>query len=330
MTTLTSPHDLLAAIPFLIGYHPENSIVIVSIKDDSVGMAMRIDYPERFPEDSYSLLTSHLTREEADSALVVAYLPEGRSDGEIILKAIEISLSHVGIPMAESILVTQGRYRSIICSDIQCCPVEGREIPPINSSRIAAEAVAAGRPMPFINSDALTHSISPLALSYEASWITEVDSFSIDPESENLNSLQQDGASAVIDLAHQFALDDGYQSRELIARVLGRLSDVQVRDFALGSHSQESEEHYYQMWKYLLRIAPKNFIAPVGALCAAIAYERGEGALAHCALDRATEDDPTYSIAKLLRRVFDAGWPPEALDAMRQELHPKVCAAIFG
>jgi len=43
MTTLTSPHDLLAAIPFLIGYHPIDSLVLVSIKDDNVGMAMRVD-----------------------------------------------------------------------------------------------------------------------------------------------------------------------------------------------------------------------------------------------------------------------------------------------
>ena len=60
MTTLTSPHDLLAAIPFLIGYHPEDSLVVVSIKDNAVGMAMRIDYPTDLPEGAYDLLASHL------------------------------------------------------------------------------------------------------------------------------------------------------------------------------------------------------------------------------------------------------------------------------
>jgi hypothetical protein len=45
MSTLTSPHDLLAAIPFLIGYHPSDSLVLVSLKADSVGMAMRVDLP---------------------------------------------------------------------------------------------------------------------------------------------------------------------------------------------------------------------------------------------------------------------------------------------
>ena len=46
MTTLTSPHDLLAAVPFLIGYHPKNSLVVIALRDEAVGMAMRIDFPE--------------------------------------------------------------------------------------------------------------------------------------------------------------------------------------------------------------------------------------------------------------------------------------------
>jgi hypothetical protein len=61
-----------------------------------------------------------------------------------------------------------------------------------------------------------------------------------------------------------------------------------------------------------------------------MAYERGEGALAHKALDRAFADDDQYSLALLLRRVFTAGWPPESFTAMRAQLHPKVVAGIFG
>jgi hypothetical protein len=61
-----------------------------------------------------------------------------------------------------------------------------------------------------------------------------------------------------------------------------------------------------------------------------MAYERGEGALAHKGLDRGLGDDDQYSLAHLLRRVFTAGWPPQSFSAMRIELHPKVVAAIFG
>ncbi len=44
MTTLTSPHDLLAAVPFLVGYHPTNSLVVIALNGETIGMAMRIDY----------------------------------------------------------------------------------------------------------------------------------------------------------------------------------------------------------------------------------------------------------------------------------------------
>jgi len=68
----------------------------------------------------------------------------------------------------------------------------------------------------------------------------------------------------------------------------------------------------------------------VAALFSAISYERGDGALAARALERAFNDDSNYPLAKLLRRVYTAGWPPESFANMRLELHPKICAALFS
>ena len=106
MTTLTSPHDLLAAIPFLIGYHPEDSLVVVSIKDNAVGMAMRIDYPVDIPEGAYDLLASHLQRDLATGALLVAYVPSDRSDGEVVLSDASAALTRIGISTDESLLIS--------------------------------------------------------------------------------------------------------------------------------------------------------------------------------------------------------------------------------
>ena len=84
------------------------------------------------------------------------------------------------------------------------------------------------------------------------------------------------------------------------------------------------------MWSQLLRLAPKGFIAPIACIYASLAYEREEKSVAMEALDKALDDDPTYVLAPLLRRVFRAGWPPLTFAAMREELHPKVCKVIFG
>jgi len=329
MTTLTSPHDLLAAIPFLIGYHPENSLVLVALKDDSVGMAMRVDMPTDIAPESYDLLASHFQREAADAALIVAYV-DSQSDPEAVLINTSAALLRAGISIKESLIVSDGRYRSMLCHDSECCPPLGSPIPDIDSSRIAAEHVIAGHPMPFANVSGLVQSIAALPSAMEESWQSEVRAFWIESDSESLLDLQRDGATAVIDLAGEYAQGRGAEDRELVARVIGRISDIQVRDYALGSHNDETADAYWQMWRELLLIAPRGFVAPIASIFAALAYERGEGALAHKALDRALADDERYSLALLLRRVFTAGWPPQSFSAMRAQLHPKVVAAIFG
>ena len=330
MTTLTSPHDLIAAVPFLIGYHPVDSLVVVSVKDNCIGMAMRVDYPIDLPTAAYDLLASHLEREGSTGALLVAYVPSGRSDGEVVLGDLSAALQRIDLKVDESLLIQDGRYRSTICSDVQCCPVNGREVPAIDSSRIAMEHVVAGRAMPYANLEALTESISALVIAGDEKWISRVDKFKVPEKSDDLTKLQRDGATAVIDLAGEFALGRGGEDLELVARVIGRLSDIQVRDFALGTHTDEDIDNFFLMWRHLMRMAPAGYVAPIASLFAALAYESGDGALAHRALDRALADSNGYSLALLLRRVFTAGWPPESFAAMRRELHPKVCTGIFG
>ena len=330
MTTLTSPHDLIAAIPFLIGYHPVDSLVVVSIKENCIGMAMRVDYPIDLPTAAYDLLASHLQHEGSTGALLVAYVPSGRSDGEAVLSDLAAALDRIDLKVEESLLIQDGRYRSTMCLDMQCCPPNGRDVPAIDSSRIAMEHVVAGRAMPFANLEALTESISALVIADDEKWLARVTKFAVPEKSEDLTKLQRDGATAVIDLAGEFALGRGGDDLELIARVIGRLSDIQVRDFALGTHTEEDIDNFFLMWRHLMRMAPAGYVAPIASLFAALAYESGDGALAHRALDRALADINGYSLALLLRRVFTAGWPPESFAAMRRELHPKVCAGIFG
>ena len=330
MTTLTSPHDLLAAIPFLIGYHPQNSLVMVSLKEDAVGMAMRVDLPSEIASEGYDLLASHFVREGAEAAFIVAYADSSSADPESILINTSAALVRAGIDIKESLIVRNNRFRSMLCNDSTCCPPDGNEVPELDSTRIAAEHVIAGHPMPFESVDGLVQSIAAVPSSFETGWQDEVQEFWVSSDSEEINDLQRDGATAIIDLAGEYRELRGAEDRELVARVIGRMSDIQVRDFALGSHSDETADFYWTMWRDLLRIAPRGFVAPVACLFAAMAYERGEGALAHKALDRALHDDDQYSLALLLRRVFTAGWPPHSFSAMRAQLHPKVVAGIFG
>ena len=330
MTTVKTPHDLLAAVPFLIGYHPTDSLVLISVKSDSLEMAMRIDFPNNPPEGSYQLLASHLKRDNSEGALIVAYEPANSLAGPEVLHNVADAVASLDIPIRELMLVRNNHWRSLLCSDDKCCPPEGNQIEEFVNSRIAAEQVASGKVLPFSDSEGLTHSISATILAKDLNWNAQVVGFRVDPDANNLNELQRDGAESILLLADFYSQTGFCKDYDLMARVLGRLSDIQVRDFALGCHTDQTINSYWAMWRDLMRIAPPKFVAPVASVFASIAYENGEGALAHRALDRAIEDDPEYSLARLLRRVFSSGWPPSGFAQLRSELHPRVTATIFG
>jgi hypothetical protein len=152
----------------------------------------------------------------------------------------------------------------------------------------------------------------------------------INYEDDDVLKQQRLGAIAVNQLVANFALAKQEDDLELIALVLVRLKDLQVRDYAMGLVSAENIDQQFNLWYWLMSTAPKGYIAPVACIFAACAYESGESDMAHKALDNAFADQISYPLAVLLRRVFFSGWPAQSFAAMRSELHPKICASLFG
>ena len=327
-TELTSPHDLLAAVPFMVGYHPKDSLVAMALREHKVVMAMRVDFPDDSAMEVISqTVASHLLREAATEAIVVGYLPISNFDSDPLAIAREVIAGH-GISIKECIEVRDGRFRSTLCPDRTCCPPEGTPVPPLSDSRVTVEQVAAGNPLPYLDLDEMKRSIAALPVDKELNKAIKKIA-EIDYDSGEVIIFQRAGADAINELATEFKRDGLSENRALVALVLVRLLDLQVRDYAMGMATEETMEPLWDMWRWLLRVAPRGYVAPVAVIFATISYERGDGALAQRALDRAFEDSPSYQMAKLLRRTFAAGWPPSAFTQMRADLHPKICAAIY-
>jgi hypothetical protein len=328
-TELTSPHDLLAAVPFMVGYHPKDSLVVMALKESKVAMAMRVDFPESENMASVSAtIAGHLTRESADEAIIVGYLPSDDLDTDP-MAVVRSIITLQGIAVKECIVVSGGRFRSNLCADAQCCPPEGNPVPEILDSRVTAEQVAAGNPLPYLDLDEMKRSIAALPVDKELVRIIKSIP-EIDYSSEDVTQLQRAGANAINEMSIIFSKAQRIEDKNLIALVLVRLLDLQVRDYAMGMTTTETSDQLWDMWRWLMRTAPVGYVAPVAVIFATMSYERGDGALAQRALDRAMVDSPGYQMAKLLRRTFAAGWPPSAFTQMRADLHPKICAAIFG
>ena len=139
-------------------------------------------------------------------------------------------------------------------------------------------------------------------------------------------SVQRTGA----ELVDQFLLSEAdKQNDETIINVLYYLTDIQVRDYAMGLLSVDNAEQNIKALNVLLDKAPTDsvYISAPAVLLASIHYEVGNKEEAFLALDNAR---PWYAMKSLLHRAFNAGWPQEAFSSMRRNLHPKVVEGIFG
>ena len=139
-------------------------------------------------------------------------------------------------------------------------------------------------------------------------------------------AVQRVGARLLDEL---FASDADAQSDEVLVNVLYYLTDIQVRDYALGLLNPADPVPFISALNRLVEIAPTDtaYINAPASLLAVMHYELGNTADALLTLSNADEH---YSLALLLNRVFKSGWSPESFAKMRDELHPKVVAGIFG
>lgn len=147
---LSEPRELLALVPHLLGFHPDDSVVAVSLRAPRgrVGLVARVDLAdladaEHGPQVARSLVT-HLDRDGARRAVLVVYAARGVEDARVADAA-----SHVheafDVPFggAQVLVVAQDAYRCLDC-DESCCPPQGRPRSDLQATRAGAEMVLAG------------------------------------------------------------------------------------------------------------------------------------------------------------------------------------------
>jgi len=139
-------------------------------------------------------------------------------------------------------------------------------------------------------------------------------------------SVQRVGARLV---EQYFASSSTEQDAEVVVNVLYYLTDIQVRDYALGLMNKDKADTLIPALANLIEHAPTDteYINAPASILAGLYYEVGNTTDAFLTLSNAQHN---YSLAILLNRVFKSGWEPASFAAMRAELHPKVVAGIFG
>jgi hypothetical protein len=317
---VTQPAELLAAVPYLIGFHPSDSLIIVGIRSSKLHFAVRADLDECHTASTTAAqqLATVLARQKVDAAIVIGYGSIKRVTPAV--DSVRQSLVALSIPIVDALRVTEGRFYSYDCVRPECCPPEGRAFQP-ETSVIAAEATFAGH-VALPNRATLAGRIAPI----EEPARTAMAEATNRAEARLVTGLERPGG-------HRDLVAEGV---ELIEAALNRhysgdvLTDdetawlstllllVEVGDAARQVVEQRPEDAHIPLWTDVTRRAQPGMVAPASTLLAYAAYLTGQGGLASVALERAHADDPYYPMAHLLRDAILSGVPPHRLRAQRR------------
>ena len=105
-------------------------------------------------------------------------------------------------------------------------------------------------------------------------------------------------------------------------------NEIQVRDYFLGMPDTYSLDTCLSFVKYLGSSVSDTDIHALATIASAYEYENGNMATVMILLASVLESKPDYSLAKLLDRVAQAGWPASSFVEMRKELHPQVVKSL--
>ncbi|MGC5032389.1 DUF4192 domain-containing protein [Micromonospora sp. DT229] len=319
--TVRSPADLIAAVPYLLGFHPSDSVVVVAFSASRVVFVARGDLPgDTDHGEAAGRLTAagHLAavtaQQGADSATVIGYGPAARVTPA--LDAIREALTKVGMPVLDALRVTDGRWWSYLCTEPECCPPEGTAYDP-EGSAVPAAAVFAGQ-VALPDRAALVAQLAPTggtaarrAAERAEQRLSEL--LATAPPADLLGARALRAAGVAAYRAARRRHDRGGQLTDDEIAWLGLLlTHLPVRDHAWERTDGRDEDVAF--WTELLRRIAPHLIAAPGALLAFAAWRAGQGALAAVALERVLAEHPDYSLALLIDDLLRRGVPPSRLD----------------
>jgi hypothetical protein len=314
---LNRPGALIAALPAILGFEPEKSLVLVCIDGGELGSVLRVDLREQLTEKVGHLADVAAAASPAAAIAVIvdadavrcalcneeyrrlcATLTEELSRHDIVLWA-----AHVVDRVA-----CGGRWH---CVD--GCGAGGLVDDP-SASPLAAAAVLDGRRLyprradlqAVIAADDSGRSAAMAAAIAEHTAACDA-ARRADPDGRARRDVEEMMAAAV-------AVATGRPPGDAELAELGcALADVTVRDTLFGLAVSEDAAEAETLWALLSRTLPEPLRVEALVLLAFSAYVRGDGPLAGVSLEAALRCRPEHRMAGMLDTALQSGLRPEQI-----------------
>ncbi|MER6326085.1 DUF4192 domain-containing protein [Streptomyces coelicoflavus] len=351
--TLRTPAELADALPYLLGYRPEDSIVLAALRDRDgrgrFGGRARLGIPEN-PDDWEGAagqlvhgLVHGSERRGARAEQMVAYLCQEPGPGETgrdvmerlrpLAQKLRVECGTLDVPVVEALCISAGRFWSYCCDEEACCPAAGLPMGLPGTSVLAAAATYAGiqvrgslRELRARMLPRETAAVDGQAAALDAaattlvSRILDVDGRS-EVAGETLETAQRvmrrlAEAPPVSGVPAEDLRDDQLLGDEEAAALILGLQDRTTRDRAAAWMEGDEAAPAMRLWRALAR----RCVVPYGEHAAApltlagwVAWSTGDELEAREALAMALGADPDYLFARLLHQACNEGLDPESI-----------------
>lgn len=314
---LNRPAALIAAVPAVLGFAPQKSLVLVGVDRGQMGAVMRVDLAECLGGD-LDHLVDVAAASHADAVIAVIVDAEGAACRLCNDSYRELSedlgdlLAENGVVLLDTHVVDRiaagGRWH---CVD-GCGAGGGIDDP--SSSPLSVAAVLDGRRLYGSRAElqeviavdldrdpaAIARAVAELAAAEQAAPAE-------DPDVARGRAIRRTMA-AMDRLAAGGKLADAD-----LAALAYALTDLIVRDTLYGLAVGEAAARAEALWVLLARGVPGPWRAEALTLLAYSAYVRGDGPLAGVALEQALRVDPKHRMAGLLDQALQSGLRPERI-----------------
>lgn len=320
--TVSAPAEVLSVVPYLLGFRPDTSLVLVVCRDREVVVAARVDLDPACSVDGYAAQFERIAiRNDADSVILVCYESDHKVaveyldgllailDGLTIVDALISSELDIGTD-ADGERVTEHRWWSRLCADPDCCPPGGTAYDP-DSSPIAAEAVVRGIPLLRSRAELARSVAGPAPERHD-----DLEALFGEVTAELMGTEPGDRVRLMRDFLDGFLPEPRFLEPGECALLAALVVDIRVRDEAWCAMSRASAAVHVDLWTQVVRHTIGPFeMAPL-CLLGAAGWLAGNGALQVVCIQRAEQIDPNYSMLGLLNRINEAGTPPRLWDEM--------------
>lgn len=319
---IRTPADLIAAVPYLLGYHPAESVTLVGLTGRQVEFGACYDLPppdcgEDEARDAAAVVAETVARQKAAAVVIVGFGPADRVTPAVL--RLTQALQTCGVRVDDAMRVTDGRWWSYLCDDPRCCSPDGTPcLPP--DSVIAAEATFAGH-VALPSRKELVAQVAPVDGAAREAMVAATerarrrftDLLADDLLAEDRDAgrfgriIRRAGRTAVRDAERRYRAGRTLTDDE-VAWLGALLIDKAVEDYALDRAG--AEEWRIRLWTDVLRRVEPAYVPAPACLLSFAAWRSGRGALARVAVDRALSQEPQHQLAGMLHSMLGYGLSP--------------------